>query len=312
MPLDPFAKRFLDMVAVGGLPDPSELTPSTIRQAMIQLAQAVDVKNVPIGGVENRELPGAHGQIRVRIYNPIQLDRKASAGLVYFHGGAGVFCNLDTHEGLCRILAKESGCRVISVDYRLAPEHRFPAAVEDSYTATKWVFENASELRIDPDRIAVGGDSAGGTLAAVVCQLANYSKEPKPALQILFCPVIDVTGDTQSRRAFSSGYFLDMRTIEWALKHYCPAGVDLKDSRISPLYVSDVAGLPKAHIHTAEYDPLRDEGKAYADLLRRGGVDVQYTCHAGMIHHFYAMAGVIPYARTAVEQAGRAIKEALV
>jgi acetyl esterase len=312
MPLDPFAKRFLDMVAVGGLPDPSELTPPTIRQAMVQLAQAVDVKNVSIGAIENRKLPGPGGQISVRIYSPAPVDGKTSPGLVYFHGGAGVFCNLDTHEGLCRILAKESECRVISVDYRLAPEHQFPAAVDDSYCVTKWVFDHAQELRLDPSRIAVGGDSAGGTLAAVVCQLANYLKEPKPALQILFCPVTDVTGDTQSRRAFSSGYFLDTRTIDWALKHYCPAGVDLKDYRISPLYVNEVTGLPRAHIHTAEFDPLRDEGKAYADRLQRGGVDVQYTCHQGMIHHFYAMAGAIPYARTAIEEAGRAIKQALV
>jgi acetyl esterase/lipase len=173
------------------------------------------------------------------------------------------------------------------------------------------VFENTSKLGLDPNRIAVAGDSAGGTLAAVVCQIARRLREPNLALQILFCPVTDMTGDTHSRRAFSSGYFLDTRTIDWALKHYCPAGVDLKDSRMSPLYVAGVTGLPKAHIHTAEYDPLRDEGKAYADLLQRGGVNVQYTCHQGMIHHFYAMAGAIPYARTAIEAAGRAIKEAL-
>jgi len=299
------------MVAVGGLPAPDELTPPVIRQAMVQLAQAVDAKHVPIGGIENRKLPGPGGPISVRIYTPIQTDGGLTAGLVYFHGGAGVFCNLDTHEGLCRILANESGCRIISVDYRLAPEHQFPAAVDDSYSVTKWVFENASEVGLDPSRIAVGGDSAGGTLAAVVCQMAKHSGKPKLALQILFCPVTDVTGNTESRRAFSSGYFLDTRTMDWALKHYCPAGVDLKDPRMSPLYVDDVAGLPKAHIHTAEYDPLRDEGKAYADVLRRGGVDVQYTCHTGMIHHFYGMAGAIPAARTAIEAAGRAIKEAL-
>jgi acetyl esterase len=311
MPLDPFAKRFLDVVAVGGLPDPSELTPPTIRQAMVQLAQSVDAKNVPIGGIENRKLSGPGGLLPIRVYTPLQVDRGNAPGLVYFHGGAGVFCNLDTHEGLCRILANESGCRIISVDYRLAPEYQFPAAVDDSYCVTKWAFENASELGLDPNRIAVGGDSAGGTFAAVVCQIAKQLGGPKLALQILFCPVIDVSSETQSRRAFSSGYFLDFKTITWALKHYCPAGVDLKDPRISPLYVDEVAGLPKAHIHTAEFDPLRDEGKAYADRLQRGGVEVQYTCHQGMIHHFYAMAGAIPYARTAIKTAGQAIREAL-
>jgi acetyl esterase len=312
MTLDPFAKRLLDMMALGSLPDPADLTPQSIRQAMVQLAQAVDVKNVPVGKIVNRQIPGADGQISVRLYTPLHVDPGPRPGLVYFHGGAGVFCNLDTHEGLCRILANESGCRIISVDYRLAPEHRFPAAVDDSYAVTKWVFENAMELSLDPSRLAVGGDSAGGTLAAVVCQTAKRLGQPKLALQVLFCPVTDVTGDTQSRHAFASGYFIDMRTIDWALKHYCAdRDLDLKDPRMSPVYATDVTGLPKAHVHTAEYDPLRDEGKAYADLLQRGGVDVRYTCHKGMIHHFYAMAGAIPYARAAIEAAGRAIKEAL-
>ena len=311
MPLDPFAKRFLDMVAVGGLPDPSELSPPAMRQAMLQLAQAVDAKNVPIGGIENRRILGPGGQIPIRIYTPLEVEDRTTAGIIYFHGGAGVFCNLDTHDGLCRILANESACRIISVDYRLAPEHQFPAAVDDSYFVSKWVFENAQELRLERTRIAVGGDSAGGTLAAVVCQTAKRSGEPKLALQVLFCPVTDATGDTQSRRALSRGYFLETRTIDWALRYYCPADVDLKDPRMSPLYADDFTGLPKAHVHTAEYDPLRDEGKAYADLLQQSNVDVQYTCHQGMIHHFYAMAGAIPYARTAIGAAGRAIKGAL-
>jgi acetyl esterase/lipase len=311
MPLDPYAKRFLDMVAVGGLPDASQLSPAAMRQAMLQLAQAVDAKNVPIGRVENRGIPGPGGQISIRVYTPLQMDDGITAGLIYFHGGAGVFCNLDTHEGFCRILANESACRIISVDYRLAPEHQFPAAIDDSYFASKWVFDNAAELGLDRSRIAVGGDSAGGTLATVVCQTAKRLESPKLALQVLFCPVTDATGDTQSRRALASGYFLETRTIDWALKYYCAASVDLKDPRMSPLYASDVTGLPKAHVHTAEYDPLRDEGKAYAELLQRSGVDVEYTCHQGMIHHFYAMAGAIPYARTAIGAAGMAIKKAL-
>jgi acetyl esterase/lipase len=310
MPLDPFAKRFLDMVAVGGIPDSSQLSPPAMRQAMVQLAQAVDAKNVPIGRIENRTILGPDGRISIRVYTPLHIDDRITAGIIYFHGGAGVFCNLDTHDGFCRILANESACRIISVDYRLAPEHQFPAAVDDSYFVSKWVFDNATELGLDRRRIAVGGDSAGGTLAAVVCQTAKLYG-PKLALQVLFCPVTDATGDTQSRRTLSSGYFLETRTIDWALKYYRPTNVDLKDPRMSPVYASDVTGLPKAHVHTAEYDPLRDEGKAYAELLRRNRVDVQYTCHQGMIHHFYAMAGAIPYARTAIGAAGRAIKEAL-
>jgi acetyl esterase len=312
MPLDPHVKRFLHMVAAGGIPEASELTPAEMRQAILRLARAVDVKDIPIGKTESRELPGLGGPLPVRIYIPAAINPGKSAGLVYFHGGAGVFCNIETHEGLCRMLANESGCRVISVDYRLAPEHKFPAAVEDSYFATKWISEHASELGIDPDRIAIGGDSAGGTLAAVVCQLARQAGGPSLALQVLFCPVTDVSADTESRKAYAEHYFFDKTTMDWALRQYCPPGIDLGDPRISPLRASDLAGLPPAHIHTAEFDPVRDEGKAYADRLESAGVKVRYTCHEGMIHHFYGMAGVIPYARLGIRAAGVAIKESLV
>jgi acetyl esterase len=310
--LDPHVKRFLNMVAAGGTPKVSELTPPKMREAILRLARAVDATDVPIGKTENRELPGLSGPLPARVYIPAAINCDKSAALVYFHGGGGVFCNIETHDGLCRMLANESGCHVISVDYRLAPEHKFPAAVEDSYLATKWVSEHALEFGIDPKRIAVGGDSSGGTLATVVCQIANQTGGPTLALQILFCPVTDVSADTESRKAYAERYFFDKTTMEWALRHYCPPGIDLEDPRLSPLRATDLAGLPTAHIHTAEFDPLRDEGKAYADRLERAGVKVRYTCHEGMIHHFYAMAGVIPYARLAMRAAGTAIKEALV
>jgi acetyl esterase/lipase len=311
MPLDPHVKKFLRMVAVGGIPAVSELTPLKMRQAILRLARALDAKNIPIGKTENRELPGLGAPLPVRFYIPAAINTDKTAGLVYFHGGAGVFCNIETHDGLCRMLANESGCCVISVDYRLAPEHKFPAAVEDSWLATKWVAEHALELGIDPERIAVGGDSAGGTLAAVVCHLAKQTGAPKLALQVLLCPVTDVSANTDSRKAYAERYFFDLAIMEWAFKHYCPPGIDSEDPRISPLRASDLTGLPPAQIHTAEFDPFRDEGKAYADRLRRAGVSVRYTCHEGMIHHFYAMAGVIPYAWLAIRAAGAAIKEAL-
>jgi acetyl esterase len=311
MPLDPHVKRFLRMVAAGGIPEVTELTPPKMRQAILRLARAVDAKDIPVGKTENRELPGLGAPLPVRVYIPAAINTDKTAGLVYFHGGAGVFCNIETHDGLCRMLANESGCRVISVDYRLAPEHKFPAAVEDSWLATKWVSEHALELGIDPERIAVGGDSAGGTLATVVCHLAKQVGAPRLALQVLFCPVTDVSANSDSHKAYAERYFFDRATMEWAFKHYCPPGVDLEDPRLSPLRAADLTGLPAAQIHTAEFDPLRDEGKAYADRLRRAGVNVRYTCHEGMIHHFYAMAGVIPYARLAIRAAGTAIKEAL-
>jgi acetyl esterase/lipase len=311
VPLDPYAKRFLDMVAAGGARDVSRLSPAEMREGFRQLAQTVDARNAPIDRIENGELPGPAGPLPIRIYSPRASAAGRLPGLIYFHGGGGVFGGLDTHEGLCRMLANESGCRVISIGYRLAPEHRFPAAVEDSFAAARWVAAHAVELDIDPGRIAIGGDSAGGNLAAVVCQLATQAGGPKLALQVLLCPTTDMSVESESRRVFAEGYFLDKATIDWTLKHYCPPDVDLRDPRMSPLHAAVIHGLPAAHIHTAEFDPLRDEGKAYADRLERAGVTVHYTCHGGMIHHFYAMAGAIPYARTAMQAAGAAIKKAL-
>jgi acetyl esterase len=310
MPLDSHAKRFLDMAGAGGVPDISRLSAGEMREAFRGLALAVGPRHVPIGKIENGELPGPAGPLRIRVYTPVAPAAEPLAGLIYFHGGGWVFGDLDTHDGICRTLANEAACRVVAVDYRLAPAHAFPAAVDDSYAATTWVAENAARLGIDANRLAIGGDSAGGNLAAVVCQRAKLNG-PRLALQVLFCPVMDMSIDTPSRRALAAGYFLDEAMIDWSLKLYCPQGLDLSDPRISPLRASDFSRLPPAHIHTAEFDPLRDEGKAYADELVRAGVPVRYTCHAGMIHHFYGMGGIIPYARTALQAASVAIKEAM-
>jgi acetyl esterase len=312
MPLDRQAKRILGMLAAAGMPARSDdLTAPKLREGMLRLAQTFDVRGVAIGAVENRDLPGVAGPVPVRIYTPHALSaEEPSAGIVYFHGGAGVFCSIETHEGLCRMLANASGCRVVSVDYRLAPEYQFPAAVEDAHFAPQWICAHAGQLRIDPARIAIGGDSFGATLAVVVCQRARESSGPTLALQVLFCPVTDLSDQSASWKAYGEGYLLDRITLDWAIGRYAPK-MDLADIRLSPLRALDFAGLPSAHIHTAEFDPLRDEGKAYADSLARAGVPVRYVCHAGMIHHFYCMAGAIAYARHAIAQAGAAIQEAL-
>ncbi|HLL27478.1 MAG TPA: alpha/beta hydrolase [Xanthobacteraceae bacterium] len=307
MPLDPHVKGLLDFIAAAGRPKIWQLTPPEARQAFLALANLADAKNEPIGKIENGELPGPAIPLPFRLYTPIEAAAEPLAGLVYFHGGGFVIGNLDTHDGFLRMLANASGCRVISIDYRLAPEHKFPAAIEDAYAATKWVADHAATLGIDPNRLAVGGDSAGGNLAALVCQLAKKAGTPKIALQVLFCAATDVAGETESHHAFAEGYFLDQKSIRWFMQQYLPPG----DVRASPLRADDLAGLPPAHIHTAEFDPLRDEGKAYADRLKRSGGNVQYTCHTGMIHHFYGMAHAIPYARVAVKDAGAAIKAAL-
>lgn len=314
--LDPAAKRLLDMLAVmRGAADIASLSPRQLREGFRRLARSVDIKNVPIGKVEDGAWPGPAGALPYRGYYPTQPAAMPGGSgppaLVYFHGGGGIFGDIETHDGLCRTLAAESGCAVISIGYRQAPEHKFPAAVEDSYAATCWVSDNAAALGIDARRIAVGGDSAGGGLAAVVCQTATAQGRPRLALQVLLCPVMDMAGETASRDQFAQGYFLDRTTIDWMLQQYCPPGVDPKDPRLSPLRAAQLCGLPPAHIHTAEYDPLRDEGEAYAQRLRQAGVATRYTCHAGLIHHFYAMAGAIPTACTALKAAAAAMKEAL-
>jgi acetyl esterase/lipase len=313
VPLDPSAKRLLDMLAAaGGMPDIAAMTPQQMREGFRRLARSVDLKGVPIGTIQDGELPGPGGPLPYRIYTPQQPAARPLPALVFFHGGGCVFGDIDTHDGLCRMLAAESGCAVVSIGYRRAPEHRFPAAVEDSYAATQWVADHAVELGLDAGRIAVGGDSAGAGLAVVVCQMAAARHGPRIALQLLFCPVLDMRAETPSRRDFAEGYFLNQATIDWMLRHYCTADVDLDDPRLSPLRAPQFSGLPPAHIHTAEFDPLRDEGEAYAQALRRAGVPARYSCHAGMIHYFYAMAGAIPAARTALKAAAAAMRAALV
>jgi acetyl esterase len=312
MPLDRQAKRILGMLSASGTPPRSaDLSAPRLREAMVHLAQAFDAPDSEIGSVHRLALPRAQGVLPVRVYVPQgRGESEQSAALIYFHGGAGVFCSLDTHEGLCRLLAEASRCRVFSVDYRLAPEHPFPAAVEDAQFATRWICDHAEELHLDRARIAIGGDSFGATLAIVVC-LESQSRSALPlALQVLFSPVTDLSTQSPSWKEYGRGHIIDRVTLDWAVERYAP-GMDLKDPRISPLHAPNLAGLPPAHIHTAEFDPLRDEGRAYADRLESAGVPVRYLCHAGMVHHFYCMAGAIDYARQAISEAGAAIAEAL-
>src|SRR5580693_6985203 len=303
MQLDTNARLLLKMVAASGEPKLWDLTPPEARKKVVELTRMVECKEA-IGKIEDRTLPGPAGPLPFRVYTPLAADDEPSGGVIFFHGGAWVLGDLDTHDCLCRILANESGCRLISVDYRLAPEHPFPAAVEDACAATAWIAAHAVELAIDPTCLGVAGDSAGGTLAAVVCQSAKGS-DFKIAL------ATDIAADNQSRREFAEGYFLEGPLISWAGAHYLPLGVDINDPRLSPLRAPSLSGLPPAPIHTAGFDILREEGKAYADALERAGVKVRHVCHEHMIHHFYAMAGAIPYARTALKAMGDDIKAAL-
>jgi acetyl esterase len=216
--------------------------------------------------------------------------------------------SIETHDRVCAALAQTTGCRLISVDYRLAPEHKFPAAIEDAIAATRWVYEQAAALGIDAAKLVVGGDSAGATLSAVVCQHAQQSNGPAIALQCLICPVLDFDEPSPSRRAFAENHLLDKATIDADIADYLPGDADPADIRISPLRANDLAGLPAAIIHTAEFDPMRDEGNAYARKLTAAGVAVEHVCHDGMIHNFHAMGAILPQGKLVLLQIGEQIR----
>ena len=312
MPLDPRAKRFLDRLAALNPPSVLELTVSERRKGLNQML-SFSGPAAAVGAIEERSLSGPTGSpLAVRIYVPPEaVGAGKSPGLVYFHGGGLVAGSLDTHDPICRALCNASGCTVLSVDYRLAPEHPFPAAVADGCHATVWAAMHAEELGVDRARLGICGDSAGATLAAVVCQTLADSGEVQLALQFLLCPITDFSADTASRRDFASGYLVDQATLEHDLKHYLAAGGDPTHPRVSPLRCNSLRNMPPTCIHTAEFDPLRDEGAAYANRLREVGIPTTYRCHSGMIHLFYGMGALIPYAATAYQLMGDDIRSML-
>jgi acetyl esterase len=310
MPLDPRAKRFLELLAATNPHSPLDLTVHQRRKSLVSLAK-FSGPAAEVAAVEEVSVPGPDGLIAVRVYTPVGESPAPLPALVYFHGGGLVAGSLDTHDGVSRALANVTGCKVFSVDYRLAPEHRFPAAVVDAYAATLHVACQARELGVDARRIVVCGDSAGATLAAVVCQMSVARRDLEIALQLLICPIMDYAGQTESRRVLAEGYLVDEDTLGHDLLHYLTPGSDPADPRVSPLRAGDFSGLPPALIHTAEFDPLRDEGREYADLLVEAGVETAYTCHPGMIHLFYALGAVIPYAREAYDLIGTEVRAAL-
>ena len=311
MPLDPRAKRFLAMMAAAS---PRERLPISVhdrRQSLakiMKLARGEAAEIARIDGV----LPGPAGDIPYRLYVPRHdCDGVLPGGFLFFHGGGMVAGSIDTHDALCASLAGATGCRLVSVGYRLAPEHKFPAAIEDAIAAAKWLSRHAAELGIDAGKIVVGGDSAGATLAAAVCQHAARHDGPPILLQCLICPVLDFGATSSSRDAFAENYLLDRTLLEADLADYLPGGVDAADPRISPLRAADLAGLPAAIIHTAEFDPMRDEGNAYAERLAAAGVAVEHRCHDGMIHNFHAMGAVLPQGRRVLIQIGDQVRRAV-
>jgi acetyl esterase len=311
VPLDPRVKRFLDVLAAGKPPNALETSVEERRVGLAELMKLAGPE-APVGGIENRSLLGPGGQaLALRVYTPLDAKSNILPGLVYFHGGGLVAGTVQTHDSIARALANSGACRVISVDYRLAPEHPFPAALDDALAAVTHIGAHAASFGIDGARLGICGDSAGGTLAAATAQAIARIGSPRLALQLLICPILDYSRSTVSRRELASGYLVDQATLDHDLMYYVPPGTDPANPRISPLRAEDVAGLPRTLIHTAEFDPLRDEGRDYFERLTRVHAEVSYTCHPGMIHLFYGLGAVIPYARTAFEQIGGEIRAAL-
>lgn len=307
MPLDPEAKALLEAMSAGPAVDLFSVPHTVVRQNFGSVSGPAT--GPEMAKVESRDIDGPQGKIPVRIYTPMGgAERKP--GIVFFHGGGFVLCSLDTHDSTCRELARGADAVVVSVDYRLAPEAKFPAAPEDCYSATQWTALHARSLGIDAGRIAVAGDSAGGNLAAVVSLLCRDRGGHLPIHQLLIYPVTDHAFETESYRTNGEGYFLSRDMMRWFWHHYLESDADGENPLASPLRAKTLAGLPAATVLTAEYDPLRDEGRAYAERLAAAGVPTQYTNYDGVFHGFFGMTGQLPRARQAVEDACAALRKA--
>ena len=299
--LHPRARAIVDEIAA--LPRLPTMTPVEARGRPNPLEAAPEA----VGSVTARAIPGPDGPMGVRIYRPRDPLR---AALVYFHGGGWVLGSLESADASCRAIANRSRCVVVSIDYRLAPETKFPGAVEDAYAAVRWVADNAAELRIDPERIAVGGASAGGNLAAAAALLARERGGPKIAFQLLTVPVAELSSRAESHREFAEGYGLSAADMTWFGLHYVRTPADADDPRASVVR-ADLHDLPPAFVITAECDPLRDDGEAYAEKLQKLGIAARYKRYPGMFHGFMSFPNVLPEASEAFDDAGSALREAL-
>lgn len=300
--LDPEARTLLDLMeeaTKAGRPRLETLPHAIGRKAVDKMSEDGEAEPMEVAAVADGGFTGPGGEIRFRSYRPLgaaagddAVGDEVAGGLptlIYYHGGGFVIGTIETHDSTCRRLANKSRCQVISIDYRLSPEHPFPAPSDDAIATFRHIRDNAASFGVDAARLAVGGDSAGGALAAVVCQALRDAKEPGPAFQMLIYPATDSSKESGSRKAFAEGYFLTRPLMDWFWKAYVPVGTDLSDLRLSPLLAADFTGLPPAFVLTAGYDPLRDEGRAYADRLIDAGVKTTYVNYPGTIHGFFSM-----------------------
>jgi len=308
--LDPQIETILALIKQSGLPEVWQLTPDQGREQYLTRVRRLEVKQ-SIYRTQDRRIAGPGSDIPIRVYLP----REAKAGelfpvLLWLHGGGFVIGNLDTHDSACRMLAEQADCMVVAVDYRLAPECKFPGAVDDCHAVLRWLALHGSEIGVDAKRIAVGGDSAGGNLAAVLSILARDEGYPPIALQLLIYPCTAPEPEMASHHKFAEGYVLTRRSIVWFYKHYQRTKSDANDFRFAPLVMDDLSRLPPAFVLVAGYDPLRDEGIEYAKRLIEGGNRVTLCNYEGMVHGFYLMGGAVDGARRAVAQSAAALREA--
>ena len=305
MPLDPQVRAILDQFEAAGFPPLHSLAPDDARAFVDSMPR---IPGPDVAKVEDKKIDAQGHQVPVRVYTP------DGAGpfpvLLWFHGGGWVLGSLDGADGVARHLSRGAGCVVVSVDYRLSPETKFPGALEDCYGATEWVVRNASGLNVDPARVAVGGDSAGGNLAASVSLMARDQSGPGLAFQLLVYPVTDRNFDTPSYLDNADGYLLTRDAMIWFWDHYLGKDEDANNLYASPLKAPDLSGLPPALVMTAEFDPLRDDGHAYAEGLERSGVTTGYTLYPGVIHGFFEMFGALDKADQALADASSALRRA--
>lgn len=305
--LDPQVQWLLTLQRLTRRPPLERYTPSVARRRMAVDQQLSDGPVIPLHEVRDLEVGGAAGPLKARLYRPT--DAASGPGMVYFHGGGFVVGSLESHDGACRLLARESGVSVLAVDYRLAPEHPFPAASEDALAVWAWVGENCEALGFERSRVAVGGDSAGATLAALVTHRGAEGFAPR--FQLLIYPSMDRGGDWPSRELFRDGFVLTQSLVDWFMGHYLEDLEAINDPRISPLRFASFEGLPPAHVLTVGFDVLRDEGEAYAAALREAGVAVSEERAEGLFHGFLQALGIIAEGRAALTRAAVQVRDGL-
>lgn len=302
--LDPRARQFLTAIAAAGLPPLSELTPTLARERNIVKSFSLDT--VPVASIRDMEIDGPFGEIPIRIYTPE--GEGPFSTLIYFHGGGWVVGKLDDFDAVCSILCRDSGYLVVSVDYQLSPEARFPVAVEEGYAVLEWLAAEADAMDIDPMRIAVGGDSAGGNMATVIAMMSRDRNGPRVHFQLLICPATNLAeSDTLSYRQFGSGIWVPEELMQWYTNNYLENQEDIRSPYVSPLLASDFTDLPQAYIVIAEFDILRDEAESYGKRLQEAGIRVDMKVYPGQIHDFVLFGKVMPKAEEALGDCCRAL-----